>query len=88
MAGAQTAAGPKSAAEVNKTPADVVMTEDYIATIGREAYLWGWPLINHRHRRAAFSKVPTVDALHPRLVEAVALHDALQDADRLRRAVQ
>jgi hypothetical protein len=58
MAGAQTAAGPKSAAEVNKTPADVVMTEDYIATIGREAYLWGWPLINHRHRRAAFSKVP------------------------------
>jgi len=26
------------------------MTEDYIRSVGRLAYLWGWPLVNMRNR--------------------------------------
>ncbi|RAO78223.1 DUF1254 domain-containing protein [Dyella jiangningensis] len=39
-------------------PADILMTKEYVATVGRMAYLWGWPIINERHRRAAFNKAP------------------------------
>lgn len=43
---------------VSPPPSDIVMTKDYVATVGRMAYLWGWPLINARHRRATFNKSP------------------------------
>lgn len=39
-------------------PADILMTKEYVATVGRMAYLWGWPIINELHRRAAFNKAP------------------------------
>ncbi|WP_426611336.1 DUF1254 domain-containing protein [Bradyrhizobium sp. McL0616] len=39
-------------------PSDMLMTKDYVATMGRLTYLWGWPIINERHRRATFNKAP------------------------------
>lgn len=39
-------------------PAGIVMTKEYVQTVGRMAYLWGWPLINERHRRTMFNKAP------------------------------
>lgn len=49
---------PIPAATVSPPPANIVMTKEYVATVGRMAYLWGWPLINARHRRAMFNKAP------------------------------
>jgi hypothetical protein len=34
------------------------MTEDYIRTLGRVAYLWGWPLVNMHNRLSIMEKVP------------------------------
>ena len=34
------------------------MTKAYVQTVGRMAYLWGWPLVNMANRAAAFSKAP------------------------------
>jgi hypothetical protein len=51
-------APPKSAADIAGTPAGTVMTKEYVETVGRLAYLWGWPLVNHHNRAAAFAKLP------------------------------
>ena len=48
----------KSANDIPSTPARTVMTKEYVATVGRLAYVWGWPLINQLHRRASFAKAP------------------------------
>jgi hypothetical protein len=45
-------------AEVRGTPAGTVMTKDYVETVGRMAYVWGWPLVNNSNRRATFARVP------------------------------
>jgi hypothetical protein len=37
--------------QASPPPANIVMTKEYVATVGRMAYLWGWPLINARHRQ-------------------------------------
>ncbi len=55
---AQTAPPSASSPAINQIPAGIVMTREYVSTMGRTAYLWGWPLVNARNRRAAFSKVP------------------------------
>ena len=34
------------------------MTTAYVQTVGRMAYLWGWPLVNMANRGIAFSKAP------------------------------
>ena len=34
------------------------MPKDYIAMVGRSAYLWGWPMVNQINRRASFAKAP------------------------------
>jgi hypothetical protein len=34
------------------------MTKAYVQTVGRMAYLWGWPLVNVVNRAAAFAKAP------------------------------
>jgi hypothetical protein len=34
------------------------MTKEYVETVGRLAYVWGWPLVNHYNRAAAFAKLP------------------------------
>ena len=34
------------------------LTDEYIAQMGRLAYLWGWPLINMHNRLSITEKVP------------------------------
>jgi hypothetical protein len=36
----------------------VDMHPEYAKTIGRMAYVWGWPIINQINRRATLSKAP------------------------------
>src|SRR5271168_4466531 len=47
---------PETAAEVPGPPPGTAMTSAYVQTVGRMAYLWGWPLVNVANRVAAFSK--------------------------------
>ena len=48
---------PKTAADVPGPAAGNTMTKEYVQTIGRMAYVWGWPLVNSHNRRAAFAYV-------------------------------
>jgi hypothetical protein len=34
------------------------MTPEYVATVGRFAYVWGWPLVNNLNRALAVEKLP------------------------------
>jgi hypothetical protein len=34
------------------------MTKEYVQTVGRMAYVWGWPMVNMGNRSIAFSKLP------------------------------
>jgi hypothetical protein len=34
------------------------MTEDYVRSVGRLAYLWGWPLVNMHKRLSIMEQVP------------------------------
>jgi hypothetical protein len=34
------------------------MHEEYVKTIGRMAYVWGWPMVNSFNRRAAITQSP------------------------------
>lgn len=54
----QGASSPKTAADIAGTPADTVMTEQYVELVGRFAYLWGWPLVNNANRAAAIAALP------------------------------
>ncbi|MGA8757325.1 MAG: DUF1254 domain-containing protein [Stellaceae bacterium] len=49
---------PTTAAEVPGPASGTAMTKAYVQTVGRMAYLWGWPLVNAANRAAAFSKAP------------------------------
>jgi hypothetical protein len=49
---------PTSAAQVPGPASGSAMTEAYVQTVARMAYLWGWPLVNMHNRAAAFSKPP------------------------------
>jgi hypothetical protein len=49
---------PQTAAEVPGPAPGTAMTKAYVQTVGRMAYLWGWPLVNMANRAAAFSKAP------------------------------
>jgi hypothetical protein len=49
---------PKTAAEVPGPASGSAMTPAYVQTVGRMAYLWGWPLVNSMNRSIAFSKAP------------------------------
>ena len=42
---------PTTAAEVPGPPPGTAMTKAYVQTVGRMAYLWGWPLVNMRQPR-------------------------------------
>jgi hypothetical protein len=55
---AQQFPAPKTASEVPGPPSGTAMTTAYVQTVGRMAYLWGWPLVNSANRAAAFSKAP------------------------------
>ena len=49
---------PQTAAEVPGPPSGTAMTKAYVQSVGRMAYLWGWPLVNSVNRSIAFSKAP------------------------------
>jgi hypothetical protein len=49
---------PKNPAEVPGPPPGTAMTTAYVQSVGRMAYLWGWPLVNVANRADAFSKAP------------------------------
>jgi hypothetical protein len=49
---------PVSVSQIAGTPAGTVMTPDYIATVGRFAYIWGWPLVDHLNRSLAAKSQP------------------------------
>src|SRR5208282_3623309 len=49
---------PQTAAEVPGPASGTAMTKGYVQSLGRMAYLWGWPLVNMANRAAAFSKAP------------------------------
>jgi hypothetical protein len=46
---------PKTAADVSGPAAGTAMSQEYVQTISRMAYIWGWPLVNMANRNAAFS---------------------------------
>lgn len=36
----------------------VIMHPEYVKTIGRMAYVWGWPMVNSHNRRAGITQAP------------------------------
>ena len=36
----------------------VIMHPEYVKTIGRMAYVWGWPIVNSHNRRAGITQAP------------------------------
>src|SRR5215467_15239670 len=55
---AQQVPTPTTAAEVPGPTAGTEMTKSYVRTVGRIAYVWGWPLVDAANRAIAFSKAP------------------------------
>jgi hypothetical protein len=55
---AQQVTAPKTASEVPGPAPGSTLTKAYVQSVGRMAYLWGWPLVNAANRAAAFSKAP------------------------------
>jgi hypothetical protein len=49
---------PKSVSEVTQPVSGALMHEEYVKTIGRMAYVWGWPLVNSFNRRAGITQAP------------------------------
>ncbi len=45
---------PKTAAEVPGPASGTAMTKEYVQTVGRMAYVWGYTLVNSHNRRAGF----------------------------------
>lgn len=39
-------------------PAGTVITKESATVIAKDAYLWGWPIVNAYNRRASFAKAP------------------------------
>src|SRR5262245_18351203 len=58
LAQAQQVPIPKAPADVAGTPTGTMMTKDYVATEGRLAYIWGWPLVNNLTRALAVQNLP------------------------------
>jgi hypothetical protein len=68
--------------------ADARMTEDYLRSVGKVAYLWGWPLVNMHNRLSIMEKLPgpgllagVVPAASPGSVGM--LHDYITPEERL-----
>jgi hypothetical protein len=49
---------PTTAAEVPGPAPGTAMSKEYVQSVGRVAYLWGWTLVNVANRADAFSKAP------------------------------
>jgi len=41
------------------------MTEEYVRMVGRDAYFWGWPMVNLYNRRLTYTKVPKIGIVRP-----------------------
>jgi hypothetical protein len=48
---------PKTAADVPGPAAGTAMTKEYVQTIGKMAYVWGYAMVNSHNRRAGFAYV-------------------------------
>jgi hypothetical protein len=48
---------PQTANQVPEPAPGTAMTKAYVQTVGRMAYVWGWPLVNMTNRIAAMAKV-------------------------------
>lgn len=55
---AQTATAPVAANAQPAIPAGTVMTKEAATVIAKDAYVWGWPLVNAYNRRASFAHAP------------------------------
>lgn len=49
---------PTTAAEVPGPPPGTAMTKEYVQSVGRMAYIWGWPLVNMANRGAGMAQLP------------------------------
>jgi hypothetical protein len=49
---------PTTPAEVPGPPSGTAMTSSYVQSVGRMAYLWGWPRVNSINRSKAFAEAP------------------------------
>jgi hypothetical protein len=55
---ASAAPAAPTAAQIAGTPSGTVMTPEYVASVGRVAYIWGWPLVNNLNRALAIKDLP------------------------------
>jgi hypothetical protein len=46
--------------ELHRPVAGMKMTEEYVRLVGRDAYFWGWPMVNIYNRRLMYGKVPQI----------------------------
>ena len=56
----QSDSGKSAANEVRGPIPGTKMTEEYVRLVGREAYFWGWPMVNIYSRRLMYEKVPEI----------------------------
>jgi hypothetical protein len=47
-----------AAALIEGTPPGTAMTTEYVAALGRFAYIWGWPLVNNLNRSLGMKDLP------------------------------
>lgn len=55
----------RTAADIPGPMAGTRMTEEYVRMVGRDAYFWGWPMVNLYNRRLTYTKVPTIGIVRP-----------------------
>jgi hypothetical protein len=65
MAPVKQVPAPKTAGEVPGPVSGTRMTEAYVRMVGRDAYFWGWPMVNLYNRRLTYAKVPTIGIAGP-----------------------
>jgi hypothetical protein len=56
---------PKNAAEIPGPLPGTRITEEYVRMVGRDAYFWGWPMVNLYNRRLTYAKVPMIGIAGP-----------------------
>ncbi|UCG24453.1 MAG: DUF1254 domain-containing protein [Chloroflexota bacterium] len=49
---------PTSVAEVTQPVSGAIMHKEYVKTLGRMAYVWGWAIVNSFNRRAGITQAP------------------------------
>lgn len=55
---AQQAPSSRSPSKLMGTPPGTIMTKEYVETVGRLAYVWGWALVNNYNRSLAVKDLP------------------------------